>query len=417
MSYNDYLNRIKKSKDGKVLVENFAYLSLLQIASYLFPLITMPYLARVIGVDGFGKIAFAAAVMVWIQTIADWGFNYTATRDVAKNRNNINVVSKVFSNVLYSRLLLSIISFLFLILLVVAIPLFSENRDVLFVSFLMIPGHIFFPEWFFQAMEKMKYITIANVISKFCFTIAVFLFIHDKSDYILQPLFVSLGFVMAGIFSLYLILIKWRIKLLRPSFRDIYETIKASFNIFINTIMPNLYNSLSVVLLGFWGGAAANGIFDAGTKMINICQSFLSIIARTFFPYLSRSTKSHSLYSKLSISIAVFLSIVLFVLSPIIIKIIFTKEFEDSIVVLQICSLSLIFLTLTDVFGTNYLIVRGHEHIIRRITERGSVIGFFIALPLVYYFSYIGAAVVITMTRGLLGFWVMITANKIKKYE
>ena len=77
--------RISNSKDGKTVFANFGYLSLLQIAGYVFPLITMPYLARVIGADGFGKIAFASAIVVWIQTISDWGFNLTATRDVAQN--------------------------------------------------------------------------------------------------------------------------------------------------------------------------------------------------------------------------------------------------------------------------------------------------------------------------------------------
>lgn len=67
---------------------NFMWLSVLQVASCVFPLITMPYLARVIGVEGFGEIAFASAIMVWIQTIADWGVNLTATRDVAQNRDN-----------------------------------------------------------------------------------------------------------------------------------------------------------------------------------------------------------------------------------------------------------------------------------------------------------------------------------------
>ena len=112
MGIRDKLNRIRQSKDGKVLVENFAYLSLLQVAGYAFPLITMPYLARVIGVEGFGKIAFASAIMVWIQTVADWGFNYTATRDVAKNREDKDKVSDIFSRVLWARCLLMFLSFL-----------------------------------------------------------------------------------------------------------------------------------------------------------------------------------------------------------------------------------------------------------------------------------------------------------------
>ena len=102
--------RLQKSKEGKTVVSNFGYLSLLQIAGYIFPLITMPYLARVIGASGFGKIAFASAIILWIQTIADWGFNFTATRDVAQNRDNKKKVSEIFSNVLWARCLLTFIS-------------------------------------------------------------------------------------------------------------------------------------------------------------------------------------------------------------------------------------------------------------------------------------------------------------------
>lgn len=89
------IERIKSFKQNKelyTLVSNFSYLSILQIASYAFPFITMPYLAKVIGAEGFGKIAFASALMLWFITIADWGFNYTATRDVAK----IEIIKKEY---------------------------------------------------------------------------------------------------------------------------------------------------------------------------------------------------------------------------------------------------------------------------------------------------------------------------------
>src|SRR5690554_3117541 len=160
------LARFKKSKDGKVLASNFGYLMLLQIAGYVFPLITIPYLARVIGVDGFGKIAFAAAVMVWFQTVSDWGFNYTATRDVARNRDDKEKVSEIFSNVLWARCLLMIVSFLLLLLAIFIVPIFRDNYAIILVTFLLVPGHIMFPDWFFQAMERMKYITILNQIGR-----------------------------------------------------------------------------------------------------------------------------------------------------------------------------------------------------------------------------------------------------------
>ena len=149
------LKTLLSSKDGKVLFSNFSYLFLLQIAGYVFPLLTLPYLARVIGVDNFGRIAFASAIMVWIQTVADWGFNYTATRDVAKNRENKEKVSEIFSNVLWARCTLVLLSFIVLLILLCIVPQFRDNSEVILVTFLMIPGHVLFPDWFFQAIERM----------------------------------------------------------------------------------------------------------------------------------------------------------------------------------------------------------------------------------------------------------------------
>ena len=83
------ISSLAKNKEAKTLVSNFTWLAILKIIGYLVPLITLPYLSRVIGVDGFGKIAFAAAIMVFIETFVDFGFNYTATRDIARQRDNV----------------------------------------------------------------------------------------------------------------------------------------------------------------------------------------------------------------------------------------------------------------------------------------------------------------------------------------
>lgn len=407
-------NIIGSNKDGKVLIQNFAYLSLLQVAGYIFPLITMPYLAKVIGVEGFGKIAFAAAVMIWLQTIADWGFNFTATRDVAQNREDSRKVSEIFSRVLWARIVLMLISAVILFLLVVFIPLFKKNADVLFVSFLMIPGHILFPDWFFQAMERMKYITILNVASKLLFTIAVFVFIKEKSDYILQPLLTSLGFLFSGIIAFYYILIKWKIKLYKPSLNSIWDTIRKSTDVFLNNLLPNLYNSFSTVLLGIFGGEVANGIFDAGKKFITIAQQFMTMLSRAFFPFLSRKIEKHHVYTRINIILSLTFSTFLFLFAPIIIKTFFTDEFSDSVIVLRIMSFSIFFMSLNDIYGTNYMIIKGNEQELRNITLIVSVLGFALSFPLIYYWGYIGATITVTLTRGISGICIMLRAKTLK---
>lgn len=416
MVLRQFVNRIKQSKDGKVLVSNFAYLSLLQIAGYVFPLLTIPYLARTIGADGFGKIAFAAAIMVWIQTIADWGFNYTATRDVAKNRENIEIVSSIFSNVLWSRCILMLFSFVILLLLIFLIPQFRQSADIILVTFLMIPGHILFPDWFFQAMEKMKYITILNLLSKALFTMAVFVFIKEERDYILQPLFVSFGFIISGVISFYYIIIKWHIKLYRPNILNSFVTIKNSTDVFINNLMPNLFSNFSVILLGFCSpNKLENGKFDAGSKFVTIATQFVQVLSRTFFPFLSRKNEKFCVYKKINICVSLMLTLFFFVSAHFIIDFFYTEEFEKSVLILKIMSFSVFFYTLSNVYGTNYMIIRGYERKLRTITVISSIIGFIIAFPLIFLYKSIGAALTICISRGILGFSIMFYVEKYLK--
>lgn len=403
---------IKQNREAKTLFTNFAWLSALQFASYLFPLITMPYLARVIGVDGFGKIAFASAIMVWVQTIADWGFNLTATRDVAQNRDNPQKVSEIFSNVLWARCLLMFLSLIILLVLIFLIPKFREESHFILISFLMIPGHILFPDWFFQAIERMKYITILNLLIKTLFTIAIFVFIKEKEDYILQPLFTSCGFVIAGLIALYFIIIKWKIKVRKPKLKTTIQTIKNSTDVFINNLMPNLYNSFSTMLLGLIHGSVAVGLLDGGNKFIQFGNQLLHTIDRTFFPFLSRKINKHALFMRINLTIAFIFALVLFIVAPFIVKYFLSDAFSESINVIRIRAISLIFLALSSGYGKNYLIIKHRDKLLCKITMWSSIVGFLLAIPLVLYFSFIGASLTVTICLGLIGIFSFIYAQK-----
>ena len=408
----DLICRAKSSKDGKAIVSNFGFLMLLQVSSYMFPLITIPYLARVIGVDGFGKIAFAAAVTIWFQTISDWGFNYTATRDVARNRNDLEKISIIFSNVLWARVFLMFVSLVILVLLVVCIPYFSDNKIILFMAFLMVPGNILYPAWFFQAIEEMKYITIFNLLSKVLFTVLVFIVIKDKEDYVLQPLLTSLGFILSGFGAMYLIVWRWGFRVKAPDFPEIIKIIGSGSDVFINNISRNLYNSFSVIILGFFSGSTANGILDAGRKFVDIAQNFMTIFDRVFFPFLSRKIDYHESFAKGVMLISTLGTIVLFISAPLIVSIFYTEEFSSSIPVLQVMSLSLISVALNAVYGTSYLVLVGKERLMRNITIIVSIIGFISAFPLIKYFSYMGAAINIVSAQTILGVSMMIFSKK-----
>lgn len=409
--------KLTESEDGKTLMLNFLYLTLMQVAGFIFPLLTLPYLAKVIGTEGFGRIAFASAVVIWLQTVSDWGFNYTATRSIARNRDNKQMVSKIFSSVFWARCILMIFSLLLLGLLFCIVSKFKENTVIILVTFLIIPGNIMFSEWFFQGVEKMKYITFLNLLAKSFFTICIFLFVRDKNDYILQPLFVSLGFISSGFIALYIILFRWEVRLMKPVWADIMKTIEDSMNVFINNLMPNMYNSMATILLGFFSNAAMVGIYSSGKNFVSVSNTMLSIISRTFFPFLSRKENKHGIYAKISICITLIVVTVLFVLAPFIIHLFYTEDFSNSIKVLRITSISLLFITLNNVYGINYLLVHNCDKLLRNIVIIASLVGFLISFPLIYNWGYIGASLTYLFTSMLMGILPTYFAIKVRRNQ
>ena len=412
MSIISSIKRIQQSKDAQRVFANFSYLSLLQIGSYVLPIITYPYLAKVIGVAGFGKIAFAMSLIVYFMTITDWGYNFTATRDVARNRENQEKISTIYSIVTTSKLCLLLISTIVLAIIIIFIPYLRENSIVIIFSFTMVIGYTIFPEWLFQGLENMKLIVILNLLSKLLFTILIFIFIQKPNDFILQPLFSGLGYIISGIISLIYIQKKLKIKFQLCTIKEVKQSIKGSFDVFLNNLMPNLYNSFSVMILGFCNGSIANGLLDGANKFYSICAQFLTVLSRAFFPFLSRKIEMHSIFVKIKFSITIFFALLLILGAKILVINILDPSFEAAIIPLQILGVSLIFHSLVNIYGTNYLIIIGEERLLRKITMCVSILGFFCAFPLIYFYSYKGAACTIALARIILGITVVYIAKQ-----
>lgn len=409
-----FLRKIKNSQDIKNLIENFISLSILKIIGYIFPLITLPYLSKIIGVNGFGEIAFATSVIVFFETITDFGFNYTATRDIARNRDDIKKISIIFTDVFFSKLLLMFVSVILFLILVHTIPFFHEKRTILYLTFLYIPGHIIFPEWFFQAIEKMKFITLINFISKLLFTVLVFIVIKNENDYIYQPVLVSLGYLLSGIISLLIIFYNYNIRIVKTSFSNIIETIKGSYNMFISLIMPNLYTNLSVIMLRYFCGETATGIYSSGYKFIDLCNQISQVFSRTFYPFLSRKIDKHTIYVKISGIISILMSFLMFISAEFLINFFYTSDFKHSVIVIKIMSISPFFLFLMNTYGVNFLVLKGKEFIYRNIILFCSIGGCLISYLLVNNFCYIGISIAVTSIWGIRGLLTFLIAKKYK---
>lgn len=416
MNIKQVSSKFKKGSDGSRLLGNFIWLSLLQVAGFVFPLLTVPYLANVIGVDLFGEISFATALMAYFQTLVDYGFVFSAVRDIARCRHDKEQVSHIYSKVMLARFFLLIVAFILLTICIFAVPKLYEMRWVLWISYLLVVGHAMFPEWMFQALEKMKYITIFNVSIKLVFTFAIFAFIKAPEDYLLQPFLTAVAYILSGFGAMYVIH-RWGIRIRPLPVSEVKGSLKSNFDLFLNQLVPNLYNSASSLILGFMHGNAANGIYGAANRFNLAAGSFFGIVSRTFYPFLSRRMDKHTAYRKMNLTFAFLIGGGLFVVAPWIVHRFFPNSFDGTVATIQILAVSLVFLALNNIYGTNFLILKGYERRMRQITLYSSVAGLCFAIPAIYFWSYIGVALTVTFARGVMGIWSWLAARSIERRE
>lgn len=399
-------------KSGKRLMVNFLSLILIKGFGFLTPLLVLPYMTRVVGVANWGIIAFASAVMVFFETFTDWGFNFTGTRDLAKVREDRYKASIIYSQIFFSRIVMMIMSFIILLALTLILPEFGQNQTILLFTFLYIPGNILCNDWAFQAFEQMKYLTITNITSRLVLLSLVFVVVNSKVDYIYYPLLIAAGSIVSGLLAQILIKKKLGLQLIPQSYKDIYKRIKGSTNMFITLFLPNLYTNFTTVLLKSSRGNTEAGIYAGGTQVNNLLDNFISILSRTFFPFLTRHQDKHYIYVMISGTLSVIASLVAFFGADFFVGFFLSDEFADAVTVMRIMAISPIFLFLMNTYGTNYLVVVGKERILRNIIIVCSIIGFALTWPLTTQYGYIGAAITVTSIWGIRGVTTYIYAKR-----
>jgi polysaccharide transporter, PST family len=208
-------------KNYRRLVENFFSLSVLNAISFLFPLITVPFLTRVLGPETFGLVSFAMVVIQYFIIFTNFGFAYSATQQISINQNDKKRISDIFSAVITVKLIISAICGVFLVLMILFFQQFRAHYLIFIYTFGIVIGDALVPVWLFQGMEKMKFITLVNFVSKLVFTLLIFVFVRAESDYLIVPLFNTCGYLIAGVISFIIAYRTFRLDLVHPKFSEI----------------------------------------------------------------------------------------------------------------------------------------------------------------------------------------------------
>ena len=401
------LKNIFKSKEYKRILENMISLTGLQFASYILPLITLPYLTLVLGPEKFGLTQYAISLITYFQFFTDYGFNLSATRELAICRDDNQKISQIFSSVMFIKLCLCILSFIILLLIVMFIPKFNEDSYVYILTFGMVIGYMLFPTWLFQGLEYMRYTSILNIIGKIVFTVLIFIFIHDTTDYMLVPLINSLGYILVGILGIYIALTKFNIKITIPSIRDIKYHLREGWYVFISTIAINMYTTTNTFLLGLLTNNTLVGYYSIAEKIILAVNGLLNPISQALYPFISRTVKTDDKtrsiefirkITKIMTLVGIVLSAGLFIFAKPIILLLFGQSYVNSVIILQIISIVPLAVSLSTVFGVETMLTFNYKAF-TSIVMIGGIIDIVLGIILITLMKEIGIAISFATTE------------------
>ncbi len=394
--------RLRLDADKKRLLENFFSLSVLQGANYILPLITLPYLVRVLGPEKFGLIAFAQAFIQYFNILTDYGFNLSATREISIHRDNIEKVSEIFSSVMIIKGALLILSFLIMTAIVFSFERFRRDWLVYYLTFGMVIGQTLFPVWFFQGMERMKYITFLNITAKLIFTVSIFLFVHRVSDYLYVPSINSLGYIVAGIGAILVITTRFDACFKMCKLSSIKYHLKQGWYTFVSMVGISMYNKNAIVVLGLFADHSIVGYFSIAKKIIDMVNSLASTISQAIYPYSMRNISSvvKGFLKKIGITIAsisLLTGVMLFFGSDLIAKIFVG---DSSYVTSQsIRLLSIVPLIIgINVPAVHKLLGEKRDRLFTMLVVSGGAFDLLLNFLLVPWFSYVGSCVSIIIS-------------------
>jgi len=299
------------STDKKRLLSNLFSLSALRGANLILPLIVLPYLVRVLGVENFGLVNFSLSIIMYFNILVSFGFELSATREISIHRENSKKVSEIFSAVMVIKGTLFIISFSILSILILFIDTLNEHILLYYATFGIVAGNVLFPRWFFQGMERMKFITIINVTSRIIFTILIFVLVRDNEDFIYVPILNSLGAIIGGIYALFLVFKLFSVQLILPKRKMILSQFYNSYHFFLSRVANNGSRYYATTIIGLYFGNTVVGYYAMVEKLYFAFMSLGGIVSQTFYPYMSR-TKNIDFYKKiLYITIGISIAILL----------------------------------------------------------------------------------------------------------
>lgn len=378
---------------------NFIMNVILKMSSFIFPLITFPYVSRVLGAVGNGKVSFATSVIYYFSMIATLGIPTYGVKICAQNRDDKEKLSKTVQELLIIESITMVISYVMFFIALFIVPRLQEEKFLMLINSATILLTVFGVEWFYQAIEQYDYITFRNLAFKITSIILMFLLVHQTEDYILYGAISVIGTVGSNILNILRLRKLINLKISAPL--NLSQHIRPIFMLFMLSASTMVYTSLDTVMLGFIKSDADVGYYNAAVKLKNILVSLVTSLGTVLLPRLSNSLANNDLTQfntliKKSFNFVLLMSVPLTIYCIIeasdCINFLAGSGYQQAVLPMQLISIAIIFIGLSNIIGIQILIPFGKENLTVISTIVGAIVNIILNSIFIPLYSAAGAA-------------------------
>ncbi len=390
------------------VAKNAASLYVIQFAQYILPLITIPYLVRVLEPSGYGLVAFGQGFIAYFTIFADYGFALSATRKISLEREDISAVSWTASNVWASKALLGAAGFILLLLAVSLVPKLQESSTLLLILYGAVIGSVLFPTWLFQGMERMVAISVINLIMQLFILVGVFTLVHRPEDYIVYAVIISAGSIFSGLAGTVIAFFMFKLKPVMPSKKGILVTMREGWVLFLSQASMSLYTVGNAFILGLLANTTAAGYYSAAEKIVNAVLGLLGPVTQAAYPRFSiMAAESRDLALQwgqrmllIIGGLGFILSVAIFAGAPILVNIVLGPEYEPSITVMRILAGLCFLIAASNVLGIQIMIPFGKDKAFTIILFGAGILNLTLAILLAPIWQESGTAVAVLFSEA-----------------
>lgn len=384
----------------KSIKVNFIFNIFRILSTMTFPLITYPYISRILQPEGIGKVAFANSVIAFFIMLASFGIPLYGVRECAKARDDKKKLSLLVQELMSINLFFTILAYIILFILIFSIPSFEKEMKLFFIVSTGILFNTLGVEWLYQGLEEYVYITIRSFIFQVISMILLFVFVKTQEDYLVYAgltVFSSFG---SNILNLFYArnFISWK----KEGPINIMRHLKPILTLFVMALSVSIYVNLDTVMLGLLTGEKSVGLYTTAIKISKIVLTLVTSLGTVLIPrfsYYIEKGNQQELSALLTKSVnilmlmAIPMTLGLILLSKEAILIVSGIEYLDAVVTMKIVSPIILIIGLSNLIGIQVLMPLGKEKLTLYSILIGASVNFILNLILIPKFKQNGAAI------------------------